>query len=253
VWTAAWRGELTEDLDLTAGRKYALAWNKAVAGPSLRGLTVTHSGETPRPWAWRKDGVFDLWLPMFGDAAGRPRKPDSSAGDTGSVSLSKDGVAIPVEPSGEPTLATVPVPDADGAYQLTAEVHRHVDWWPLSTDVSAEWGFRSSSAADGKALPLLTARFDPAVDLRNSAPGNRVFTIPAYVERQGGGTGSRLAVETSTDDGRTWQPAPTIRTGDHWTVVVRNPASGYVSLRASAADDAGNTVRQTVIRAYAVG
>ncbi|WP_410674693.1 S8 family serine peptidase [Amycolatopsis sp. cmx-4-68] len=253
VWTAGRRGELTEDLDLAAGRKYGLTWNKAVGGPSLRGLTVTHSGEAPRPWAWRKDGLFDLWLPMFGDAAGRPRTPDSGAGDTGSVSLSKDGVAIPVPPSGEPTQATIPVPDADGAYRLTADVHRHADWWPLWTDVTAEWTFRSSSAADGRALPLLTARFDPAVDLHNSTPGGRVFTFPAYVERQGGGIGSKLAVETSSDDGRSWQSVPVIRTGDHWTVVVRNPAGGFVSLRASAADDRGNTVRQTVIRAYAVG
>ncbi|MEV6878793.1 S8 family serine peptidase [Amycolatopsis sp. NPDC051128] len=253
VWTGGYRGELTENLDVAAGRKYQLGWNKAVAGPSLRGLTITHSGEKPRPWAWRKDGVFDLWLPLFGDAAGRTRKPESFSGDTGSVGLTRDGVAIPVEPSGEPTLATIPVPDADGAYRLTAEAHRHAAWWPLWTDVSAEWAFRSSAAADGKALPLLTARFDPAVDLRNRAPGGRIFAFPAFVERQGGGGGTKLAVETSTDDGRTWQPAVTTRTGDHWTVVVRNPASGFVSLRASAADDSGNTVRQTVIRAYAIG
>ncbi|MBE1497956.1 subtilisin family serine protease [Amycolatopsis lexingtonensis] len=253
VWTSGFRGELTENLDLAAGKKYQLSWNKAVAGPSLRGLTVTHTGEQPRPWAWRKDGVFDLWLPLFGDAAGRPRKPESSAGDTGSVTLTKDGVAIPVEPTGEPTLARIPVPDADGGYRLTAEVHRHQDWWPLWTDVAAEWGFRSAAAADGQALPLLTVRFAPAVDLRNSAPAGRVFTFPAFVERQGGGTGTKLAVEVSTDDGRTWQPAPVLRTGDHWTVAVRNPAGGFVSLRASAADERGNTVRQTVIRAYAVG
>ncbi|WP_372671873.1 S8 family serine peptidase [Amycolatopsis kentuckyensis] len=245
VWTAGLRGELSQDLDVAAGRKYRLTWNKAVAGPSLRGLTVTHAGEQPRPWAWRKDGVFDLWLPMFGDAAGHPRTPDF--GEPGSVTLSKDGVAIPVEPTGAPTQARIPVPDADGAYRLTADVHRHADWWPLWTDVSAEWAFRSSAAADGKALPLLTVRFDPAVDVRNRAPGNRVFTFPAYVE------GGRLSVETSTDDGRTWQPAAAFRTGDHWTVAVRNPASGYVSLRASAADGDGNTLRQTVIRAYAVG
>ncbi|MEV4056504.1 S8 family serine peptidase [Amycolatopsis sp. NPDC049688] len=251
VWTAGFLGDLTEKLDLAAGRKYQLAWNKAVAGPSLRGLTVTHSGEQPRPWAWRKDGVFDMWLPLFGDAAGRPRTAEPAAGDTGSTSLSKDGVAIPVAPD-EPGRASIPVPDADGAYRLTADVHRHADWWPLWTDVSAEWGFRSSAAADGRALPLLTARFDPAVDLRNRAPGHCVVTFPAYVERQGGGTGSKLAVETSTDDGRTWQPAPTVRTGDHWTVVVRNPASGFVSLRAKASDDDGNTVQQTVIRAYAI-
>ncbi|MGW3964914.1 S8 family serine peptidase [Amycolatopsis sp. NPDC005003] len=251
MWTASHFGELTEQLDLAAGRKYRLAWNKAVAGPSLRGLTVTHSGEQPRPWAWRKDGVFDMWLPLFGDAAGRPRTPEPLVGDTGSVSLAKDGVAIPVPP-GEPGMARIPVPDADGAYRLSADVHRHADWWPLWTDVSAEWGFRSSAAADGKALPLLTARFDPAVDLRNRAPGGRVFTFPAFVERQGGGAGSKLAVETSTDDGRTWQPAITLRTGDYWTVAVRNPASGFVSLRAKASDDEGNTVQQTVIRAYAI-
>ncbi len=253
LWTGGFRGELGEQLDLAAGRKYRLSWNEAAAGPSLRGLTVTHPGEQPRPWAWRKDGVFDVWLPLFGDAAGRPRKPESVAGDTGSVTLAKDGVAIPVEPSGEPTLARIPVPDTGGAYRLTAEAHRHTDWWPLWTDVSAEWGFRSSAAADGQPLPLLTARFAPAVDLRNSAPANRVVTFPAFVERQGGGSGTKLAVETSTDDGRSWQPAPAVKTGDHWTVVVRNPASGFVSLRASAADDRGNTVRQTVVRAYAVG
>ncbi|OXM63720.1 S8 family serine peptidase [Amycolatopsis vastitatis] len=251
VWTASYFRELTEKLDLAAGSKHQLAWNKAVAGPTLRGLTVTHSGEQPRPWAWRKDGVFDMRLPLFGDAAGRPRTPEPAAGDTGSVSLSKDGVAIPVPPAG-PGWATIPVPDADGAYRLSADVHRHTDWWPLWTDVSAEWGFRSSAAADGQALPLLTARFDPAVDLRNRAPGGRVFTFPAFVERQGGGAGTKLAVETSTDDGRTWQPAVTLRTGDHWTVVARNPKSGFVSLRASASDDSGNTVRQTVIRAYAI-
>ncbi|MFF1606552.1 S8 family serine peptidase [Amycolatopsis sp. NPDC058278] len=251
IWTAGYLGELTEKLDLAAGRRYQLAWNKAVAGPSLRGLTVTHSGEQPRPWAWRKDGVFDMWLPLFGDAAGRPRTAASFAGDTGSVSLAKDGVAIPVSLD-EPGRATIPVPDADGAYRLSADVHRHTAWWPLWTDVSAEWGFRSSAVADGQALPLLTARFDPAVDLRNRAPGGRVFTFPAFVERQGGGAGTKLAVETSVDDGRTWQPAVTLRTGEHWTVVVRNPAGGFVSLRTSASDDGGNTVRQTVIRAYAI-
>ncbi len=248
-WTGGYLGELAQRLDLAAGGKYRLAWNKAVAGPSFR---WTQSIPQPRPWAARRGGVFDLLLPMFGDAAGRPRTAASFAGDTGSMSLSKDGVAIPVSPD-EPGRATIPVPDADGAYRLTADVHRHAGWWPLSTDVSAEWGFRSSAAADGRALPLLTVRFDPAVDLRNRAPGGRVVTVPAFVERQGGGTGSKLAVETSTDDGRTWQPAPVLRTGDHWTVVVRNPASGLVSLRAKASDNEGNTVRQTVIRAYAIG
>jgi hypothetical protein len=37
-----------------------------------------------------------------------------------------------------------------------------------------------------------------------------------------------------------------------WLAVIQNPASGFVSLRANAADQDGNTVTQTIIRAYQV-
>jgi hypothetical protein len=37
-----------------------------------------------------------------------------------------------------------------------------------------------------------------------------------------------------------------------WEVTVPNPATGFVSLRAAASDHRGNTVRQTVLRAYRV-
>jgi hypothetical protein len=114
--------------------------------------------------------------------------------------------------------------------------------------------FRSSSAADAKALPLLTTRFDPAVDLRNRAPANRLFSYPAYVERhEGRANVARPAVEVSHDDGRTWQQAGVRAAGYHWTVTVQHPGAGYASLRATATDADGNSVRQTVLRAYQIG
>jgi hypothetical protein len=73
------------------------------------------------------------------------------------------------------------------------------------------------------------------------------------VKRQAGSGSAvvtKLVVQVSYDDGRTWKPATVARDGAAWTVSVTHPAKGYVSLRAQAADAAGNTVEQTVIRAY---
>ncbi|MFB6671892.1 hypothetical protein ACFCWG_05690 [Streptomyces sp. NPDC056390] len=58
----------------------------------------------------------------------------------------------------------------------------------------------------------------------------------------------------SYDDGSHWMPAGLRGTADgKWTVDVRAPKSAkHVSLRATAKDDAGNTVSQTVMRAYAL-
>ncbi len=72
------------------------------------------------------------------------------------------------------------------------------------------------------------------------------------VERQRGsaaGAVRDLTAEISFDNGAIWKPAP-IRKGQ---VVVNHPAmEGFASLCAKAVDTAGNTVEQTVIRAYRI-
>lgn len=58
-------------------------------------------------------------------------------------------------------------------------------------------------------------------------------------------------VEVSYDDGVTWAKAKVEKKGQTWNVVLDHPRKGdYVSLRASAQDRAGNSVKQTLIRAY---
>jgi hypothetical protein len=44
--------------------------------------------------------------------------------------------------------------------------------------VTAQWAFRSSAAGDGTAPPMLTTRFDPAVDLRNRATRQPALLLP---------------------------------------------------------------------------
>jgi hypothetical protein len=47
---------------------------------------------------------------------------------------------------------------------------------------------------------------------------------------------------------------PVVRSGQYGVVVVKHPATaGFVSLRAASTDTAGNTVKQTIIRAYQIG
>jgi hypothetical protein len=137
---------------------------------------------------------------------------------------------------------------------VVADVRQSDATWSLSTVVSAEWAFHSSSAGEGKALPMLTTRFDPDVDVHNRAPGNRRFSFPAYVERQDGPARiTSLSVDVSYDDGTTWQRADVHRDHDHWSVTVRHPRAGYVSLRSRATDGDGNRLDQTIVRAYQLG
>lgn len=102
-------------------------------------------------------------------------------------------------------------------------------------------------------LPLLAIGFDPKLDELNYASAGKRFTFPVIVDRQAGTAGPRIAlttVEVSFDDGTTWQRAGLKKVGNHWQATVRHPASWFVSLRASAEDDDGNTVTGTVTRAY---
>lgn len=51
-----------------------------------------------------------------------------------------------------------------------------------------------------------------------------------------------------------WQPAAVSGSGASRTVAVAHPAAnGFVSLRATAVDGAGNTAELTVLRAYTIG
>ena len=71
------------------------------------------------------------------------------------------------------------------------------------------------------------------------------------MRHQAGARTTKFGLQVSYDDGRTWRTPLLTRIGDHGIAFLRPPAGeGFVSLKASAADAAGNTVEQTIVRAY---
>ncbi|MEV6237845.1 S8 family serine peptidase [Lentzea sp. NPDC051838] len=231
------------------GDKATVNWGKAVIGPGVTGSVGFFSTEPHL--AYRAGEKINTRLPLFSDSAGHSGFPDS--GDTGDTVLYSDGKEI--ARSGQPGSGQFTVPAGAANYRLTTEASRTNPGWPLSTKVSAEWGFRSGHTTAATPLSLLSIGFDPELDLTNHAPRNALFSVPFRVDRQPGSQGGKAEptwVEVSRDDGQTWQRVPVLRKNGTWSAIVQNPASGFVSLRAKAADQDGNTVTQTIIRAYQV-
>ncbi|WP_245736264.1 S8 family serine peptidase [Micromonospora pattaloongensis] len=226
-----------------AGRDYREQWNVAPFGPAMP------ASRFPDEWVSRQGDLLYASVPLFSDRYGHI---GVSLTDTARTALYRDGKLL-----GETTdpgwgVFTVPPEPAD--YRLETRATRSVS--DLATEVSAAWTFPSAhSDGDGFAkLPVMAVRFAPALDAANAAPSGRAFRIPVTVQRQPGAPAAQvrqLTVEVSYDDGRTWGAAELWPGRSGWTATVRHPAgAGYVSLRATAADSAGNTVTQSVIHAY---
>ncbi|WP_186763426.1 S8 family peptidase [Lentzea tibetensis] len=147
------------------------------------------------------------------------------------------------------------VPAAAADYRLVATATRTLPWSELSTTVTCEWGFRSAHVPGAGLVytPLSVVQYAPPVDLNNQLRAGSTVRIPVTVQRQprsGTSPVKSLGVEVSYDDGKTWVTAPL----EGKNAVVTHPAldrtNGFVALRGTSADAQGNTVKQTILRAY---
>lgn len=225
--------------------RHALRMNFGVFGPVLGTEDVP---EHLRAGAVRRGDTLHGSLPMFGDGDGNTGE---SAYGRARTSLTADGVEVfssdrPLGPSDAPGL-----PAGERAYRLSTEVSRPVAVFPLSTRVAAEWTFRSAHVPDGQEarLPLSVVRFSPRLAADGTAPAGTRFEVPYAVRGAAVSTGVRaLRVEVSYDGTATWQP---VADHDDGRLVLDHPrGAGSVSLRIHLVDAQGNTVKQTVERAY---
>lgn len=92
-------------------------------------------------------------------------------------------------------------------------------------------------------------RFSPELTLSSTAKAGKRFEVPfTVVGAAAGQRPQKLAFEVSYDEGTTWQPTKAIG-GKHLSLT--HPAeAGSVSLRAKLTDRQGNTLVQTIERAY---
>lgn len=245
------------DETVTTGQRFttgahAQTWNTAVIGPRVPAGDATRTGDS---LAYSTQGFFTDAAPPGDGHFGL----DYAA--TGTIALARNGKTVATAPFQHtyphPGRLIAQLPSAPALYTLAVSASRHVPYATLSTRLTATWSFSSAHTAARSALPLLTVRCQvPHLNGQNQAKAGTIVHIPLWVTgetRTGRARVTRLTVQASADGGRTWHPVTLARAGDHWVAALHNPATpGYVSLRSTAADGAGDTVTQTIIRAYAV-
>ncbi|MFF0398442.1 S8 family serine peptidase [Streptomyces sp. NPDC005248] len=147
----------------------------------------------------------------------------------------------------------IPVSPDPLPYRLVAETSQSTVF-PTSSATRTDWGFTSGHGWVN--LPLIQLDYGVDTDIHGDAARRTTLTLTAsHMPRvTGAGPIDGATLQVSYDDGAHWTTAALHRTGDgKWTVGVKAPKSAeHVSLRATAKDDAGNTVSQTVVRAYGV-
>lgn len=234
-----------------AGRHYTERFNVGVFGPALGGTADARPRpSTDRPGAERHGNVIRAHLPLFGDGAGHW---GTSVHTSVESSLKADGKEIPDDFGVPPTegVTEYTVPAQDSTYHLTLDNSRDPAVYPVSTRVRAEWTFRSAKTPENEptALPLSVIRFSPALTLSSTAKAGKRFEVPFSIE--GATTGQRpenLTFEVSYDEGTTWQPTKPV--GNTHLSLTHPAKPGSVSLRAKLTDRKGNTLIQTIERAY---
>jgi hypothetical protein len=143
------------------------------------------------------------------------------------------------------------VPPGDATYRLELSTARSTAEWQHATKTETAWTFRSGHT-DHALLPLLQVDYAVDADLTNRA--GRTTRLGLTFRHQDGLATPRLRTVQawlSYDDGRTWTRLALDR---HHRATVHHPrGTGFVTLKVAATDQAGNTVEQTVTRAYGLG
>lgn len=244
-----------------AAGRYTERWHTAPLGPAVAGYNVLAAPDGLPAWlspAHRAGDQIEIAVPLLVDGGAAHYGEASpwwpAPGTSGSTTLSRNGEVIGL--SDLPGIESITVDPERATYRLDVSQTRSVPWSDLATAQQVSWTFASEHAEgpEPDALPLLAVRYDLDLDDQGRAPAGQRYQFGVRVESWPGapvGEIEDLAVQASYDDGATWHDVPLTAAADGWTASVTHPSgSGYVSLRAHARDDLGNSVDQTVIRGY---
>jgi len=133
----------------------------------------------------------------------------------------------------------------------------------LSPRATIDWHFyiRPVPPAGNQVdFPVTVTTFGPrGLSMSNEAASGATTTIAFQIVRDGdeGSPAHHYALRTvrvlaSFNDGVTWHQLSVSRRGGSWLAVVRDPGSGYVTLRSIVTDSAGDSTTETIYRAYAI-
>jgi len=153
-----------------------------------------------------------------------------------------------------------------GWYGLTVDAKRTAPGasYPgtlLSNRTISKFRFYANPAKD-QHVPAHTVTIAPRnLDITNTATPGSTTRVELTVRRQHSGydvpltrsTVKSVVAYVSVDHGKTWKKATLSKSGGKWVTSVKNPGSGYVSLRTKVTDTKGNSSETIVYRAYRIG
>jgi subtilisin family serine protease len=182
-----------------------------------------------------------------------------SFGDLGNLTLRIDGKEAGT--SSYP-FGAFEVPAADSAYELTLrtmKVGQPAKVWKRSAATETTWRFRSrlDEKVHSQGLPVLFPRYGLPEDGMKTLAARDGQRITLGVTGHAGyrpGALKSAKLSYSYDGGTTWTEATTARHRGAWTATVDHAGAfgEQVTLKAELTDTNGNSVTQTVTRAYDV-
>jgi hypothetical protein len=223
--------------------------------------------------ACRQDDNVLLDIAQAGDSNAAHWGP-TTFGQEG-VDFRRNGTLTQVGDQGIDSAGLLPMLPGRSTYQITNSESGNAAS-ALSTSVDSTWTFTSQRPRGTDKLPpyeycapditrgcsflpLIFARYEFSLNLSGQAPAGTPETFRLTGYHQPGETGPPVTtaqVQVSFDDGGSWASVPAVAGRDgQFTVAVPAPpaggtTSGYVSLRVHLADADGNSLDQTIIRAY---
>ncbi|MEU4780006.1 S8 family serine peptidase [Micromonospora sp. NPDC023633] len=233
---------------LRPGQRLSRTWNQAVVRtalpPDLAGA------------AYRDDDLVVVQSAALLDVgADHTQQPHVIQTDKVRTTVHRDGELVG---AANWAVFAFPAVPQRAEYRVTLDVAREDPWWTTSTKVNTAWTFHSQRADARQIMPMLSVDYGVDVDLNNRAKADSRFDIDLTVRHPKGLSGPAVRnakLWVSYDDGASWQFAEVDRkrTGQ-FEAAIRHPklaaTNGFVSLRVQATDADGNTVEQTVTRAY---
>ncbi|GAA3431997.1 S8 family peptidase [Kutzneria kofuensis] len=218
----------------TPGRTYSDSLYRGVFGPAF-------PDTRDDLWVQQRGDLMVVALPLFSDGSDNA---GFSATTSASTRLYRDGQLF--GETKDAGAGRFVIPAGKATYRITTEATRtgHAQ----ASKITASWTFQGDRNTGVSQYPVSAIRFTPNLD-DNGAARKGFFLLPVSVEDQPGTTSKQRlqSLQVSYDQGSSWQTVPVI--GGY--AALHHPDNAKsVSLRATAADRAGNSVEQTIIDAY---
>jgi subtilisin family serine protease len=218
------------------GEQVARGWWESLTRPAVPGLSDSQ-GDIAQGWPpARFENALRIAIPQYvsGD---RTVFGWGDRGDVTSMKLSSNGVELG---SKNWSVAQFAVPARAAWYDLTLDQKRGPSSWATtSTSTRTTWHFLSAPTKTRAVLPLVQ------VDYKHT--NGWLELTPRYQPGVRGLGLFRTTAEISYD-GKTWQKLSLRGIGG--TVRAQVPAGAYPSLRVTATDLIGNSITQTIDRAW---